>query len=156
MNEYRDKLKLQNLSIGICCFVLAIFCFLSAAGEAGLIGFIQPLGDNPHWHSMWRGFIMGASVGVLIVMIAFLVRNVVCLSDEQKLKKLYVKETDEREIKIWTSARATAMQIFVMGGLVAGIVAGYFSISVSLTIIACVFSHSILGFFCMLYYRIKL
>ena len=156
MNEFRDKLKIQNLTIGICCFVLAAFSFLAAAGEAGLINFMQPAVEDSHWQSMWRGFITGASTGILILMITFLVRNIIALCDEQKLKKLYVKETDEREIQIWISARSASMQIFLMGGLVAGIVAGYFNITVSITIIACIFIHSILGFLCMLYYRIKL
>ena len=156
MNEFRDKLKMQNLAIAISCFVLATFSFLAAAGEAGLIHFMQPAVEDTHWQSMWRGIITGASTGILIMMIVFLVRNIIALCDEQKLKKLYVKETDEREIQIWTSARATAMQIFLMAGLVAGIVAGYFSIVVSITIISCIFFHSILGLFCMLYYRIKL
>ncbi len=156
MNEFRDKLKLQNLGIGICCFVLAAFSFLAAAGEAGRISFMQPAVDDPHWQSMWRGFITGATSGILIVLIAFLVRNIIALCDEQKLKKLFVKETDEREIQIWTSARATSMQIFLLGGIVAGIVAGYFSMTVSITIIACIFIHSVIGLLCMVYYRIKL
>ena len=156
MNEFRDKLKIQNLTIGICCIILTAFSFLAAAGEAGLIDFMQPAVENTRWQSMWRGFITGASSNFLIVMIVFLVRNIIVLRDEQKLKKLYVKETDEREIQIWTSARATSMRIFLMGGLVAGIVAGYFNIVVSITIISCGFIHSIIGFLCMLYYRIKL
>ena len=156
MNEFRDKLKIQNLFIAICCFVLAAFSFLSAAGEAGLISFLQPTVANTHWQSMWRGMIMGVSAGLLIVMIAFLIRNICALFDEQKLKKLYVKETDEREIQIWISARSTAMQIFLLGGVVAGIIAGYFSIAVSLTIFACLFVNSIIGLLCSFYYRIKL
>lgn len=156
MNEFRDKLKIQNLFIAICSFVLAAFSFLSAAGEAGLINFMQPTVANTHWQSMWRGLIMGISVGLIIVMISFLIRNICALFDEQKLKKLYVKETDEREIQIWTSARATSMQIFLMAGLVAGVVAGYFNMVVSITIISCVFLHSIIGLLCSFYYRIKL
>ena len=156
MNEFRDKLKIQNLFIAICSFVLAAFSFLSAASEAGIVSFLQTSGDDSHWQSMWRGMIMGVTVGLLIVMIAFLIRNICALFDEQKLKKLYVKETDEREIQIWISARSTAMQIFLLGGVVAGIIAGYFSIAVSLTIFACLFVNSIIGLLCSFYYRIKL
>jgi hypothetical protein len=156
MEEYRVKLKLQNLFIGIICMILAIFSFLMALSETGVITWMPAVNGDSHVQSMWRGFITGASTGILILMITFLVRNIIALCDEQKLKKLYVKETDEREIQIWTSARATSMQIFLMGGLVAGIAAGYFNMVVSITIIACIFIHSILGFLCMLYYRIKL
>ena len=156
MELFREKLKVQNLAIAMCCFILAIFSFLAAAGQAGIIGFMQPATDNSHWQSMWRGIVTGMSTGIMIVMIAFLIRNILALKDEKKLKKLYVETNDEREIQIWTAARSTAMQIFLMVGVVAAIVAGYFSMTISITIIACMFLQSIAGFFCMLYYRIKL
>ncbi len=156
MELFRDKLKMQNLVIAICCFILAVFSFLAAAGQAGIIGFMEPATDNSHWQSMWRGIITGMSFGIMIVMIAFLVRNILALRDEKKLKKLYVETNDEREIQIWTAARSTAMQLFLMVGVVAAIVAGYFSMTVSITIIVCMFLQSMTGLFCMLYYRIKL
>ena len=156
MELFREKLKVQNLAIGMCCFILAIFSFLAAAGEAGIVGFMQPSAGDSHWQSMWRGLIMGMSVGILIVMIAFLVRNILALKNEKRLKKLYVESNDEREIKIWTAARSTAMQLFLMAGVVAAIVAGYFSITVSVTILVCIFLQSMIGFFCMLYYRLHL
>jgi hypothetical protein len=156
MELFREKLKIQNLAIGMCCFILALFSFMAAAGEAGIIGFMQPAIENSHWQSMWRGIVMGMSVGILIVLIAFLIRNILALKDEKRLKKLYVETNDEREIQIWTAARSTAMQLFLMVGVVAAIVAGYFSMTVSITIIVCMFLQSITGFFCMLYYRIKL
>lgn len=156
MEAFRDKLKVQNLAIAMCCFILAIFSFLAAAGEAGLISFMQPAVNDSHWQSMWRGLVMGMSVGILIVMIVFLVRNILALKDEKKLKKLYVETYDEREIQIWTAARSTAMQIFLMAGVVAAIIAGYFSITVSITIVVCIFLQSMIGFFCMLYFRIRL
>ena len=156
MELFREKLKVQNLAIAMCCFILAIFSFLAAAGQAGIIGFMEPATDNSHWQSMWRGIVTGMSVGIMIVMIAFLIRNILALKDEKKLKKLYVETNDEREIQIWTAARSTAMQLFLMVGVVAAIVAGYFSMTVSITIIACMFLQSMTGLFCMLYYRIKL
>ena len=156
MELFREKLKVQNLAIAMCCFILAIFSFLAAAGQAGIIGFMEPATDNSHWQSMWRGIVTGMSFGIMIVMIAFLIRNVLALKDEKKLKKLYVETNDEREIQIWTAARSTAMQLFLMVGVVAAIVAGYFSMTVSITIIVCMFLQSMTGLFCMLYYRIKL
>ena len=156
MDTFREKIKVQNMAIGMCCSILAIFSLLAAAGEAGFVGFMQPVTDNSHWQSMWRGMTMGMAVGIIIVMVAFLIRNILALKDEKKLRKLYVESNDEREIKIWTAARSTAMQIFLMVGVVAAIVAGYFSMTVGITIIACMFLQSITGFFCMLYYRLKL
>ena len=155
MKQYREKLKLQNAVIAVCCAVLAIFCFLAAASEFGLISLLTPAVADNHWQSMWRGFISGASVGVLALMIVGLVRNILALHSDDALKKRYVKDHDERTIQIWTSARALSMQIFLLGGLVAAVVAGYFSMTVSLTILACVLFHSLLGLGCKLYYSQK-
>lgn len=154
MNEFRDKLKLQNLGIGLCCLVLAAFCFLAAAGEMGLINFV-PATDDIHWQSRWRGIMMGASWGLLVMQIAFLVRNITALLDEKKLKKLYVQLNDERQEKIWTAARSSAMQIFLMVGMVAAIISGYFSVTVGITILACLFVQSMIGLGCSIYFGMK-
>lgn len=154
MNEFREKLKLQNLGIGLCCLVLAAFCFLAVAGEAGLINLV-PATDDIHWQSRWRGIMMGASFGILMMLIAFLVRNILALQDEKRLKKLYVQLYDEREIQIWTAARSSAMRIFLMVGMIAAIIAGYFSVTVGITILACLFTLSMIGLGCSAYYKTK-
>lgn len=154
MENFRDKLKIQNLTIAVCALILTVFSFLSAAGEAGILPFFEPKGDS-HWQSMWRGFICGAAVGLLILMIVGLVRNILALSDEKKLKELYVREHDERTIQVWTYARAAALQTFLLLGLVAVVVSGYFSMTVSITIMACIFCASIMGLLFKIYYNIK-
>lgn len=155
MEKFRDKVKLDNLTIAFSCFILAIFCFLSAMGEAGLIPFFTPTGADHHWQSTWRGFISGATLGIIGVMVFFLVRNIRALSDDKLLKKLYVKEHDERTIQIWTAARARAMQTFMILGLVCGIIAGYYSMVVCITIVACTFLQAMTGLFFALYYSYK-
>ena len=155
MNEFREKIKLQNLGIAICSFVLAAFSFLSAASEAGYINFMQSNIPSDSWQSGWRGFCAGVCWGFLMVMIFILVRNILALLDEKKLKKLFVKANDERTSKIWTEGRAFAMQISLFAGLVAAIVAGYFNPVISVTIIACIFVESMIGLLCVLYFSRK-
>lgn len=155
MEEYRVKLKLQNLFIAVASFTLAAFAFLNALNEAGVISFLPPVDADSHIQSMWRGFLTGASFGILGVLVFFLVRNIRALKDDAILKKHYIQDTDERQIKIWTAARALSMQLFVLGGLVAGIIAAYFSMTVGITIIACVAIHSFIGLFCKFYFDIK-
>ena len=154
LEKFRDKIKLDNLTIAFSCFLLAIFSFLAALGEAGFIPFFTPSG-NRHWQSTWRGFISGAAFGIIGVMVFFLIRNIRALHDEKLLKKLYVKEHDERTIQIWTAARARAMQTFMILGLVCGIIAGYFNMVVCITIIACTFLQAMTGLFFALYYSYK-
>ena len=154
MEHYKEKLKLENRIISVIAVILAIFTLLSIAGEAGLISFAPAAGDS-HWQSRWRGFICGASIGILGLLTYTLVQNHMALKDEKKLKKLYIKEHDERTIQIWTTARAEAMRVFLLIALAAAIVSGYFSITVSLTILACVVALSLLGFGFKVYFSGK-
>ena len=155
MENYKEKLRIQNLIIAIASFVLAAFYLLFAAGEAGILPFPVPTAGDSHWQSMWRGFVCGASFAILAFLIFGLVRNIRALRNEKFLKKLYIRENDERSIQVWTSARAAAFQAFLLLGLVAIVVAGYFSVTVSITILCCVWFASIIGLLFKLYYSKK-
>ncbi len=155
MESFRKRLKVQNIILGISSCVLAVFFLLSVAGEAGLIPLFAPAVADSRWQSMWRGFLSGAAFCLLAVMLFGLVRNLRALRDEKAFQKLYIKENDERTIQVWTSARAAACQAFLILGPVAIVVAGYFCVTVSLTVLACVFSCSILGLIFKLYYSRK-
>lgn len=155
LEKFRDKIKLDNLTIALACFILSIFSFLAAMAEAGMIPFFTPTSGDSHWQSSWRGFISGVAFGIIIFMVICLIRNIRALKDEKLLKKLYIKEHDERTIQIWTAARARTMQTSVILGLVAGIVAGYFNMVVCITLIAFVFLQSITGAAFALYYSYK-
>lgn len=155
MKEFKEKLKVQNTITLFCCIVLFLFTVIVILAEAGVFPVLVPLTGDTHWHSRWRGFITGASTGILALMVLKLIRSIKALKDEAKLKKMYIEVTDERQIQIWTAARAESMRAFVLLGLVAGIVAGYFSVTVSVTIIACVTIHSLMGFGFKLYYSSK-
>ena len=154
MENYKEKLKTQNIVMAACCVILACFTVLGFAAEEGYIHLTPSAGDS-HWQSMWRGFMSGASMGILAFMLFGLIRNLIAMKDEKKLKKLYIKEHDERTIQIWTAARAASMQIFLLVGIVACVVAGYFSVTVSLTILVCIAAHSLMGVGFKAYYSKK-
>lgn len=155
MKEYKEKLKVSQRIIAVAAVILMIFSILFLLSECGVIN-ITPVTGDSHWQSRWRGFVSGASMGIAIFMLVSLLRMSKALRSEEALKKMYVRDHDERQIQIWTAARATSMQIFLIGGMVAGIVAGYFHMTVSITILASVFIHSLLGILCKLYYSRKM
>lgn len=155
MEQYKEKLKIQNITFGILALILALFSVCAALGEAGILPFFVPVAGDSHWQSRWRGFICGAAMGVLAVMFYGLYKNHKALKDEKALKKLYIKEHDERTIQIWTAARAAALQTVLLIGLVAIIVTGYFSITVSLTIMVCTLVTSLTGLLFKIYYSKK-
>ena len=150
MDEYKEKLAVQNRNTVIGIIIWLVICLLGFVFEVG--NYMLPVAGDSHWQSMWHGIISGASFGILVLMLIGLIRSKRAMKDEKALKKLYIEETDERNIKIWTSARATAMQAFLMMGLAAGIVAGYFNMTVSITILTCVVVHSLIGLLCKIYY----
>ena len=99
--------------------------------------------------------VSGASFGVLALMLLALIRGSQALKDEKKLKKLYIKSNDERQIQIWTAARASSMQVSLLIGLVAGMIIGYFNMIMGITILAVETIHALIGGCFKLYYNRK-
>lgn len=156
MKNFREKLKIDNIVSGIGCAVLLLFCFLSIAGEAGLLPFFTPAAGDSHWQSQWRGFILGSSTAVFALMLFGLIRNIQALRNEEKLKKLYIKVSDERTIQVQTSAQAAGLRTALILGIVAVVVSGYWSVTVSMTIMVCVLAVSLITVGFKLYYHRKL
>lgn len=154
MKLYKEKLKKQNTVLSVCIVILALCAVLPYAAEAGLIS-LAPIPMDSHWQSLWRGFVSGGSSGILGLMVFVLIRNLLAIKDNQKLKKLYVKTHDERTIQLFHNARSTAMTIFLIGGLIAVMVTGYFNATVSITILACVMVCSSLCLWLKIYYDKK-
>ena len=154
MKAYQEKLKVTRTVLRLCALVL-ILCYLwPIAAEFHGFPFPLPQADT-RWQSLWRGFISGASFAMLVFVIVGLVQIRRAFRDEAKMKALYVRQNDERSHAIDTSAKAAAMVTFLLGGLVAVIVAGYFSMTVSLTILVCVLTVSLLKGVFVLYYSKK-
>lgn len=130
------------------------FSALNIAAECGIVPFGPSVGDS-HWQARWRGFCTGASFGILALLIYGLIANLRALKNDRQLKKLFIKEHDERTQKICTVARSSGAQVFLIFGLIAIIIAGYFSVTVSITIMACVLCLSLICVFLKLYYGRK-
>lgn len=147
MENYKEKLRLQIVISAIACVILAVFAVVTYDPDTGVT-----VGSGL---TNWRSFSCGAACGVLAVMLVELVRGILALKDEKKLRKLYVEDKDERNNQIYLSSRTAAMQVFITLGMVAGIIAGYFNMAVGLTVIACVVSAAVLCLLFKLYYRHK-
>ena len=154
MEQYKENLKKQNIILTLCSTVLLLCSALAFASEMGLVD-IAPSFPEKHWMSMWRGFVGGASTGLFALTAFALIRNLFAMRDEKKLKKLYVKTHDERTIQLFHNARSAAMSVFLIAGLIAVIVTGYFNPTISITILACVMVCSSLCLWFKLYYDKK-
>lgn len=156
MEQYKEKLKLENIFLAAGSFATALCAVLAIGSELGWISFIRPVTGDSHWHSGWYGYVTGASCGLCAMMIFYLIRNLRAIKNNEKLKKLYIKRHDERSAQIVILARSTAMQLLLWLGLTAAVIAGYFSITVSITILACTFVSSVLSLILAGYYSKKL
>ncbi len=156
MENFRDKLKHRNLLIALACAILTGFCILTTLSQYGLLPMLTPVTGDSHWGSAWRGFISGAAAGMVILLLIALFRNVRALCSEAALKKLRAQEKDERTAQICICARSSAMQVLLLLGMVAVIVAGYFSIPVCITILACVLFASLCSIGFKAYYSKKM
>ncbi|MGM9550475.1 MAG: hypothetical protein ACI3V5_11620 [Faecousia sp.] len=154
MENYREKVKIQNIILAFGCIILAVFCTIGFLAEAGIVN-LTPVAGDSHWQSQWRGFVSGASLGILSLLLFGLIRNLLALRDEKKLKKLYIKESDERQTQIYTQAMCAAMRTTLILGLVAVVVSGYFNMTVSLTLLAAVFFVSLVTIAFKLYFMKK-
>lgn len=131
MEQYKRKLKLQNILLAIGAIILIMIQVLA------YLGLIAPAVVKEHWANFWNGFIAGSSMGLCVLFLIGIIINIRALRNESRLKRLYIKENDERAAEIQKSSKSTGVNIFLFAALLAGIVAGYFSITVFITILAC-------------------
>ena len=156
MEQYKEKLKLENYFLAIGCLATAFCAFLAIGSELGLFTFVRPVAGDSHWHSGWYGYVTGASCSLCAVMGFHLIRNLRAVKDENKLKKLYIKNHDERTAQIVVLARSTAMQLLLWLGLTASVITGYFSVAVSTTVLVCTFVSGMLSLILAGYYSKKM
>lgn len=156
MENYKQTLKLQNLFLAAGSLLMLVCAILAIGSELGCFSIVRPAAGDSHWHSGWYGYVTGAGCGLFAVMLFHLIRNLRAMKDEKKLKKLYIKTHDERSAQIVTLARSTAMQLLLWLGLTASVIAGYFSISVSITVLVCTFTASSLSLLLTVYYSKKI
>lgn len=149
MEKFRDKLSLQLKLNAAGIIVLAIVQAVAFTRN------VRPVMADDHWADMWNGFVAGAAMGIMALLVAGIIMNVRALRNENVLKRMYIKENDERAAKIYTAARSAGTTTFLLVGLVAAVAAGYFSIAVSIAIVACVVVNSLLCMLYKLYYSRK-
>lgn len=151
METYRKKLKVQSILLALALIILIAVQVLAYRET------ITPIAlENERWSDLWNGFVAGACLGLSIMFFIGLLNNIRALIREDALKKLYIKEHDERNAQIAMHAQSMGCQIFLSVMLVVTIVAGYFHVLVCLTCLAVTVALSLTVAFCKLYYSRKL
>lgn len=120
MNEFRKKLERK---------VRFFSCYLCFSGMLFVI--MSRLFPTSEGGSLTMGFFSG----ILLVMIFYIFRINTALHNEEKLKQMYIEETDERNIQLRRITGSTAIPIIIIGMGIAMVVSSFISMTVCLTLL---------------------
>ena len=141
MEKYKNTVK-TRITIGglYCCLVMVPNLILNhfLGGDA------------------FTNFIMGALVGIQAIIIGMIIKYSVALRNEETLKKLYIKENDERLKYIRTKVGGSGLKVVLAGLLLAMMVSGYFSKTVFFTLFAVELFVALVMLSLKLYYSNKI
>lgn len=143
MKEFREKLekKERYYSLFMCSAMLIFF------GCNFLMESASDFAD---------GMIVGFFSSVMAVMLIKLVSVHSALKNEDELKKMYIAETDERNIAIGKETAGTATVISMMCIALAAIVAGFINVTVCITLEASLLFSVIITVSVRAYYNKKM
>ena len=143
MEAFRKKIENKlKLCIFICLFYPAAM-FMAKHFFNGASDFSQ-------------GMILGVCIGGMVVAVFYAARNYAALQDEEKLKKLYIELTDERNNEISKETMKTASTVCMVVISLAVIISGFINETVSITLAADIFVSAIITVIVNAYYKKKM
>lgn len=142
---YREKLIIQNIVMAIGAAALLAVQFLR----------LRPSYEG-NYGDFYQGFLAGVASGLCLLLVIGLVRNLLAILKEERLKALYIKENDERRAAVYTNGRSLGTSIFLMASIPGMVVVGYFNVTAFFTMVACVLSLSVCCGLGKLYYAKKM
>ena len=146
MENYK-KMMQKKISSNAIMLCLGSATFI--IGQQGYLSKYTPDGD-------FGDFISGFQIGVFMALAIWLIASTAyigaALKNDKKLREMYIKETDERNIKISEMTGVKLHQSLCFPLLIATIVAGYFSAEVFFTLIAVIFFINLVTIARMIYF----
>lgn len=135
---------------------IVFFCFYSVAVLVfAIIGLIAINNQYPWANENMISFDIGVSAGIEIVMVYNVAKYAASIGNNERLKKLYIEETDERAKYISSKIGCKGLTVVMLSLLLAGIIAGYFNITVFITLIAAAVFCALVTVSLKLYYNKK-
>lgn len=151
MEAYKQKLKRRVVWLAVGT--------LAAIAAVATANFLSDNTLETSVPDFWRGYVVGFPLGLLVAYVLLMVVEMVrirrALNNEAKLKAMYTEETDERRRMIREKVGQTGFSFMLELLFVAGIVAIYFSITVSLTLFAVLVVMALVMIVLKAYYRAK-
>lgn len=150
MEQYRKNLKIQCWISGIVAVAAIVVVIL------GFNRSFTPSYQGERWVDFWSGMYSGMATGIALLSIIGIIKNLLALRNEAKLKRQYVKENDERTQAIWEKVGGQSYWPIVGGLMLAIVISGYFSPVVCLTCLGCTMYICLVRLGLKLYYSKKI
>jgi uncharacterized membrane protein len=146
MDKFREQLKVRtNWLTTVAAVTLLIY--------VGLLYYRDRLSALPDFI---QGFQTGIMIGLELAVIAFIVKYMRALKNDTALKKLYIKERDERSGQILQSACTYTIVVAIVGLALASVVASFFNTVVFFTLVAALVFILVLFYTLMIVYSKKI
>lgn len=144
MDKFKEKIRYRILFLLITLFsFIAIYLILFLNQD----NLLKPSNEIIGFHG-------GALSSFSVLLILNIFKNIKAMKDENKLKKLYIEENDERAIMIMQKTGAVGINICILGFAIATIIAGYFNRIAFFTLLgSTLFVSLIKGLFKIYYHR---
>lgn len=144
MEDFRKKLtrKYRLIIVFCCCCTLPVYL--------GLTHLVKGADD------FVAGLLSGMYSGIMIVSFFNLVRIHTALHNEEKLKEIYVRETDERNVAISKETMKTASVISLMVTAFAVIISGFFNSVISMVLGISIMANAVITIAVQCYYNKKM
>lgn len=143
MEDFKKKLTRKYRMIGRYCSFAALIYF-------GLTHLVKGADDFA------VGLVSGMFSGIMIVSIFNLARIHKALHNEEKLKEMYINETDERNIIIGKETAKTSTLISLMVTAFAVIISGFFNPVISMTLGISIMADAVITIAVQFYYKKKM
>ncbi|MDE6501455.1 MAG: hypothetical protein K2L10_05180 [Ruminococcus sp.] len=143
MEDFKKKLTQKYRLIAYFCCCALLICF-------GLMRFVKGADDFA------VGLVSGMFSGIMIVSVFNLARIHKALHNEEKLKEMYIQQTDERNVAIGKETMKTSSFISIMVTALAVIVSGFFNPIISITLAISLIADSVITIAVKSYYNKKM
>lgn len=143
MEDFRKKVEWRfKLDTMVCLCSLALYFMLKFLTK-GASDFAQ-------------GISMGVFIGMELVAVYNLARTFTALRNEEKLKEMYINETDERNIAIQKETSQKGSIISTVGTAIAAIAAGFFDEKICFSLSAVLLFSALVTIIVNAYYKRKM
>ncbi|MBE6855939.1 MAG: hypothetical protein E7500_00730 [Ruminococcus sp.] len=143
MKEFKEKIqhKIKLYSLFMVCMVLI---FISG------ITMFQTEFDFA------KGMMTGFFISIMVGLMYYISRLNDALKNEEKLKEMYIAETDERNLAIAKETSSTATPIIMMGLALSALVAGFINTIICITLVGALAFCSVVIVLSTAYYKSRM